>query len=344
VQKQPNTSQENFWIASIGALILCTLCGFTVRQLAIAWQQEFLAEISNGLLFLPMSVTTLWIALSLSLPPKNRWIGPIAVAMLLSASCTSRFLIAASSSLSGPANPEFVSPRVFWFAIQVAHWLCFLAVGVTITKSIQWSTGMGIWPIHGPSRKPASLSIAKIGLLVTLIALASLAYQRWFQSWSNGILAIEDPPAWYEFFPHGSKPWATGLVGGMLVPIHWLAITAILNQNYSSSLAKLTLRSIFLATWLLVAAVLQAACSKLYFWNPIMSLPSLENWIRYSIGQPYVPLAIYAPAEPPLAFYLFKALLQMAMVLIAIGWLTRLGYRIGFYSSRSKTERSEQDD
>jgi hypothetical protein len=109
-------------------------------------------------------------------------------------------------------------------------------------------------------------------------------------------------------------------------------------------LAKLTLRSIFLATWLLVAAVLQAACSKLYFWNPIMSLPSLENWIRYSIGQPYVPLAIYAPAEPPLAFYLFKALLQMAMVLIAIQWLTRLGYRIGFYSSRSKTERSEQDD
>jgi hypothetical protein len=109
-------------------------------------------------------------------------------------------------------------------------------------------------------------------------------------------------------------------------------------------LAKLTLRSIFLATWLLVAAVLQAACSKLYFWNPIMILPSLENWIQYSIGQPYVPGANYAPSEPPLAFYLFKALLQMAMVLIAIGWLTRLGYRIGFYSSRSKTERSEQDD
>jgi hypothetical protein len=342
VHKQPTASPKNFWIASLCTLILCILFGLIVRQLAIAWQQEFLAEISNGLLFLPMSVTTLWIAWNLSQPPKIRWIEPILVAMLLSVSCTSRFLIATASSLSGPSNPEFVSPRTFWFAVQVAHWLCFLVVGVTIAKSIQWFTGVGIWPTRAPSRKPASLSIAKIGLLVTLIAMASLAYQRWFQSWSNGILAIEDPPAWYEFFPHGSKPWATGLVGGLLVPIHWLAITAILNHNYSSCLAKLTLRSVYLATWMLVAAVLQGACSKLYFWNPIMIMPSLENWIRYSIGQPYVPLANYAMPEPPLAFYLFKSLLQIGLVLIAIGWITRRGYRIGFYGSRSAKADLEQ--
>ncbi len=334
VQKQPKATPKNFWFACIVALFICIFAGFIVRQLAIAWQQELLAEISNGLLFLPMSVTTLWIAWNLSQPPKNRWIGPIFVALLLSVACTCRFFIATSSSIHGPASAGFVSPKVFWFAMQVAHWICFLIVGTTIAKFIQWSSGVGIWPIHAPSRKPAALSIAKLGLAVTLIAMATLAYQRWFQSWSSGILAREESPAWYEFFPHGSQPWVAGLVGGMLVPIHWLAITAIMNQKYSSRLAKLALGSILLAAWLLAAAALQAACSKLYFRNPIMTLPSLDPWIGYSIGQPYVPWAI-APIDPPFTFYLFKALLQIGLVLIAIEWITRLGYRIGFYRSRS---------
>jgi hypothetical protein len=99
-------------------------------------------------------------------------------------------------------------------------------------------------------------------------------------------------------------------------------------------LAKLAPGSILLAAWLLAAAALQAACSKLYFRNPIMTLPSLDPWIGYSIGQPYVPWAI-APIDPPFTFYLFKALLQIGLVLIAIEWITRLGYRIGFYRSRS---------
>lgn len=334
VQKQPKATPRNFGIASFLALILCIVVGFFVRQLAIAWQQEFLAEVSNGLLFLPMSVTTLWIAWNLSQPPKNRWIGPILIAMLLSVSCTCRFLIATSSSINGPASTGFVSPRVFWFAMQAAHWVCFLLVGVTIAKFIQWAAGVGIWPIHAPSRKPATLSIAKLGLAVTLIAIATLAYQRWFQSWSSGMLAGEDSPTWYEFFPSRSQPWVTGLVGGTLVPIHWLAITAIINQKYSSKLAKLTLGSIFLAAWMLVAAVLQAACSKLYFHNLILTPPNLGAWIQYSIGQPYVPWTI-APIDPPFTFYMFKALLQICLVLIAIEWITRLGYRIGFYRSRS---------
>ncbi|MFM7516640.1 MAG: hypothetical protein ACKO3V_06840 [Pirellula sp.] len=333
MQKQPKATPRNFWLASFLALILCIVVGFFVRQLAIAWQQEFLAEVSNGLLFLPMSVTTLWIAWNLSQPPKNRWIGPILIAMLLSVSCTCRFLIATSSSINGPASTGFVSPRVFWFAMQAAHWVCFLLVGVTIAKFIQWAAGVGIWPIHAPSRKPATLSIAKLGLAVTLIAIATLAYQRWFQSWSSGILAREDSPTWYEFFPFRSQPWVTGLVGGTLVPIHWLAITAIINQKYSSKLAKLTLGSIFLAAWMLVAAVLQAACSKLYFHNLIL-LPNLDPWIQYSIGEPYVPWTI-APIDPPFTSYMFKALLQICLVLIAIEWITRLGYRIGFYRSRS---------
>lgn len=335
VQKQPKATPKNFWFACIVALFICIFAGFIVRQLAIAWQQELLAEISNGLLFLPMSVTTLWIAWNLSQPPKNRWIGPIFVALLLSVGCTCRFFIATYSSVYGPASAGFVSPKVFWFAMQVAHWICFLVVGTTIAKFIQWSSGVGIWPIHAPSRKPAALSIAKLGLAVTLIAMATLAYQRWFQSWSSGILGRGDSPAWYEFFPHGSQPWVAGLVGGMLVPIHWLAITAIMNQKYSSRLAKLALGSILLAAWLLAAAALQAACSKLYFRNPIMILPSLDPWTQYSIGQPYVPLAIYTAIDPPFTFYMFKALLQIGLVLLAIQSIASLGYRIGFYSDRS---------
>ena len=335
VRKQPKEPSKNFWIACLYALILCMLAGAMVRQFAIAWQHEVLAEISNGLLFLPLSIATLWIGWNLSPRPKNRWIGPIATALFLAACCTCRFLIAAYPSLNGPTNPGFASPKVFWFALQVAHWLCFLVVGVTISKFIQWFTGVGIWPIHAPNRKPAGLSIAKLGLAVTLSALAALAYQRWFQSWSSGILAREDSPTWYQFFPFGSKPWVTGLVGGMLVPIHWFVITEILDQDYSSRLAKITLRSIFLAAWLLIAAMLQAACSKLYFGNPIMILPNLGTWGQYSIGQPYVPLAIYAPIEPPFTYYIFRALLQIGLVLIAHRWITSLGYRIGFYRNGS---------
>jgi len=282
-----------------------------------------------------MSVTTMWMGWNLSQPPKNRWIGPIFVALLLSVACTCRFFIATYPSVYGPASAGFVAPKVFWFAMQVAHWICFLIVGTTIAKFIQWSSGVGIWPIHAPTRKPAAFSIAKLGLAVTLIAMATLAYQRWFQSWSPGILAREESPAWYEFFPYGSQPWVTGLVGGMLVPIHWLAITAIMNQNYSSRWAKLALGSILLAAWLLAAAALQAACSKLYFRNPIITLPSLEPWIRYSIGQPYVPLAIYTATDPPFTFYMFKALLQIGLVLLVIQWIASLGYRIGFDSDRS---------
>jgi hypothetical protein len=66
-----------------------------------------------------------------------------------------------------------------------------------------------------------------------------------------------------------------------------------------------------------------------------MILPNLGTWGQYSIGQPYVPLAIYGPNDPPFTFYVFKALLQIGLVLIAHRWMTSLGYRIGFNCGRS---------
>jgi hypothetical protein len=59
----------------------------------------------------------------------------------------------------------------------------------------------------------------------------------------------------------------------------------------------------------------------------------LSRWFEYSIGQPYIVAAIYVADEPPVGFYLFKALVQFCLVLVAIRWIRSFGLRIAFYPS-----------
>jgi len=333
-------SPTAFWTECFKTMAICIATGAILRQIAIYLESFLIDELSNAILFLPCTVAAIWVAWGLPTPPKNPWMTAGMVVNLLGISCICRFRIVSYPTLENATYINgYCSPISFWLALQGIHWLGFFATAAIVAKFIQWTTGVGISPTPSPPLKTQPLSINKLGLLITLCALICAAYQRWFVSLSPGIIRTEDSPNWHQFFPVGSRPWAAGLIGGLLLPVHWLAIASILTrtqdppQTGSRTLNKRFLRQGLLALWCLAAAGLQIACSKLYFSNLIIP-DGWNRWIEYSIGQPYNVAAIaYTADEPPLGFYLFKAFLQICLVLLAIEWIKKLGFRIAFYNN-----------
>ena len=349
-------SPIRFWRACFKALGCCVLAGIFLRAVANNSESQTLAEISNMVLFLPCSVAAVWAAWGLC--PRTRlpyrdWGSLAALGLFLFVACIARFAIASYPwNFQSPGVQGYSWPVTFWLGTQLVHWLGCFVVAFGVAKIIQWVFGIAVFP-YGPQPSqseyhlPGSLSVAKLCWVVTLCACAAFAYQRWFLSLAPGIVPAETSPAWFELFPVGSRPWVAGLVGGILIPIHWLAVIFIsdcsqmLNTNpdrfESPNLNRLLLRTSYLALWCLAAAVIQAISAKLYFSNLILPPTAwsepIGQWSRlmeYSIGQPYIVPAFQALEDPPLGFYLFKAALQTCLVLVSVAWLRNLGYRIGF--------------
>lgn len=361
---EPQKSDPNrkFLIASCVLAGCCILSGAAVRQLAILLESPFAAELSNAILFAPCSLATIWIAWRTNATCKPSWLGMPLIATGLILCFLARYQIAlganaGANSIAGPDVPGYCSSQSFWIAMQAAHWLVFLAAGALVAKILQWGTGIGIWSIRSASHdtEPGSLSLAKLLALTLLCAGLIAAYQRWVLAWLPDLIGTESKPTWYQFFPVGSRPWVAGLLGGLLLPIHWLAIASILILLGRNRHRNIPLCVVLLGAWCLVAACLQAVCSSLYFysmspsWIPngsgtswsANSWPSNSwsgaRWLEYSIGIPYnIPRyglgsgGSAGAEQKQFWFYCFRGLVQTCLVTLAILGLHRLGLRVGF--------------
>ena len=328
-----------------------------MRQLALALESPLAAELSNAILFAPCSLAAIWIAWRTKPTCRPSWLGAPLIAIGLILCFLARYQIAlganaGANSIAGPDVPGYCSSQSFWIAMQAAHWLVFLAAGALVAKVLQWSTGIGIWSIRSdsPDTEPGSLSLAKLLALTLLCAGLIAAYQRWVLAWLPDLISTELKPTWYQFFPVGSRPWVAGLLGGLLVPIHWLAIASILILLGRNRHRNIPLCVVLLGAWCLVAACLQVGCSSLYFYSmsPSWIIPngsgdswSGARWVEYSIGIPYN-IALYGQGPGGLAgteqkqfwFYCLRGLIQTCFVTLAILGLDRLGLRVGFYGER----------
>ena len=365
-EPQKSDSNRKFLLASCVLAGSCILSGAAVRQLAILLESPFAAELSNAILFAPCSLATIWIAWRTKATCRPSWLGMPLIAIGLILCFLARYQIAlganaGANAIAGPDVPGYCSSQSFWIAMQAAHWLVFLAAGALVAKILQWGTGIGIWSIRSASQdtKPGSLSLAKLLALTLLSAGLIAAYQRWVLAWLPDLIGTESKPTWYQFFPVGSRPWVAGLLGGLLLPIHWLAIASILILLGRNRHRNIPLCVVLLGAWCLVAACLQAVCSSLYFysmspsWIPNGSGASWPSnswsgarWVEYSIGIPYN-ISLYGQGSGGLAgteqkqfwFYCLRGLVQTCLVTLAILGLHRLGLRVGFYGDRSGESR-----
>jgi hypothetical protein len=341
-------------LASCIAAGFCILSGAAVRQLAIVLESPIAAELSNAILFAPCSLATIWIAWRTQATCKPSWLGMPLIAIGLILCFLARYQIAlggnaGANSIAGPDVPGYCSSQSFWIAMQAAHWLVFLAAGALVAKVLQWSTGIGIWSIRSvsPDTEPGSLSLAKLLALTLLCAGLIAAYQRWVLAWPP--ISTVTKPTWYQYFPVGSRPWVAGLLGGLLLPIHWFAIASILKLLGRNRHRNIPLCVVLLGAWCLVAACLQAGCSSLYFYpmSPSWILDgssaswSWARWVEYSIGLPYnIPLyglgsgGSAGTEQKQFWFYCVRGLVQTCLVTLAILGLNRLGLRVGFYGDR----------
>jgi hypothetical protein len=139
-----------------------------------------------------------------------------------------------------------------------------------------------------------------------------------------------------------------GLLGGLLLPIHWFAIASILKLLGRNRHRNIPLCVVLLGAWCLVAACLQAGCSSLYFYPMSPSWIggwSGARWVEYSVGIPYN-IQQYIPRfslgsggsagteRNQFWFYCLRGLVQTCLVTLAVLGLNRLGLRVGFYGDR----------
>ena len=366
-EPQKSDSNRKFLLASCVLAGSCILSGAAVRQLAILLESPFAAELSNAILFAPCSLAAIWIAWRTKATCRPSWLGMPLIAIGLILCFLARYHIAlgakaGANAIAGPDVPGYCSSQSFWIAMQAAHWLVFLAAGALVAKILQWGTGIGIWSIRSASQdtEPGSLSLAKLLALTLLSAGLIAAYQRWVLAWLPDLIGTESKPTWYQFFPVGSRPWVAGLLGGLLLPIQWLAIASILILLGRNRHRNIPLCVVLLGAWCLVAACLQAVCNSLYFhsMSPSWIIPngsgdgwswaswSGARWVEYSIGIPYN-ISLYGQGSGGLAgteqkqfwFYCLRGLVQTCLVTLAILGLQRLGLRVGFYGDHSGESR-----
>lgn len=193
----------------------------------------------------------------------------------------------------------------YWWQVTLLHWCLFLIAAITTSRAIQWITGFGIWP-GSNAYPPAPLTLGRMLILLVLFSIATILYQAWVRAWYPYIVIAPEspsklwselpaivspdqgsfgvagnpvsqkatypagPPTWYQWFPIDAMPWANGLIGGLLLPFHWLFLAWVL--GFAKSIQRNVRRLIIplLLAWVLVAAGLRFATTKLYFSHRIL--------------------------------------------------------------------------
>jgi hypothetical protein len=357
--------------ASILAVIVLAAA---LRTFAQSLQSEPLADLSTALLFTPCSLAAItlgwrtWAALP--------WKLLLAIALCLAVAFPARMLISLPISFSGLWSPDSFArdEAAYWWWVTLLHWLLFIGAASSVCRVIQWCTGFGLWPMSvvqqsneaGGVAQAKSLTTGRLLILVAVFACAMMLYQSWVRAWyptlfisAQSDIALQGdiapqranegsylyppgPPAWYQLFPIASMPWANGLIGGLLLPIHWMFIAWVLGFAKSNrSMWTLTIGPMLIG-WVFVAAGLRLLTTKLYFAHRMIfadyesSNGILDDWIKWTLGGPVSFLVQQAPYSPAFSHQVVQAAIQLALTMMSIIWLQWIGYRLGRYKKAAK--------
>jgi len=327
------------WIAA--SLFAVIPLAAALRSFAQSLQSEPLADLSTALLFTPCSlaaVTLGWRSWS-AFPLKSL----LGIILCLAVAFPARMLIAIPQLFSA-TNLEGYEAR-YWWQITLLHWCLFILAASTVFRVVQWLTGIGLWPTSPRERElsaaPKKLTVGRILLLLMLFSIAAWVYQALVRAWYPYLAQPEASPqamaAWYQWFPAGAMPWANGLIGGLLLPVHWLFVARAL-EFAKSDRSKLLLVSVpMLVGWVFVAGALRLVTTKLYFTHRVLFAEAesvngiLGDWIEWTLGIPVNFFVYQANPGPAFSHQVVQGAIQVLLTILSISWLQWIGYRVGRY-------------
>jgi hypothetical protein len=298
----------------LATLTVIWMAGFFMRRAAVHNENELVSQVAAMTLFAPMSVAVAWIGWRTRISWRE-----IALLVLV--------ILAAFAGWNGvmlfglPSDVLFVTLQT-----NAVHWALYLLAGAFSTRFFQWICGIGIWSRQGgegvqldePSAKP--LSLMKLFMIVALIAILLAAYRHWVLKVEPGDANFYTPfpihP--YQIFPMHTKPIVSAIVGGLLLGIHWTAISVLV--------ASKTFRLSGLVVWFTIMIAIRWGANQIYWIsnlelveNDFSSNPRLlADWIRR------------LDASTAWNQVAAEACVQLLLTLLAFAWLAWFGFRVGF--------------
>lgn len=390
-------ARQAAWQAIFGTLSLLgvLVASALLRKLAEAYESAPMADFSTALLFTPCTLAAL--TLGWRTWPSLPWKLLLGIALLLAVAFPCRMAIAVPDLWNPPKAAS--AQASYWWQVTLLHWCLFMMAAITTSRALQWITGFGIWPISQvyPSKTnpPAPLTLGRMLILLILFAVAAGLYQAWVRVWYPNIVVAPGspselwgnlpgtvspdqssfgvagnpasqkaaypvgPPTWYQWFPIDAMPWANGLIGGLLIPFHWLFLAWVL--GFAKSIHRNVRRLIIpsLLAWVLVAAGLRIATTKLYFnhrimWGADIAISTewaggeqdwfgrtihsvrvwLYSWIDLTLGIPWGVLGSQQNWDTrAISYQVMQGAIQVGLTILSIYWLRALGYRVGPYET-----------
>lgn len=290
------------------------LAGFLMRRTAVSSENEMISQIAAMTLFAPMSVAVAWIGWRTRTNCKEF----VLLALVI---------LAAFAGWNGVML--FGLPREVLFAAlqtNAVHWTLYLLAGAFSTRFFQWICGIGIWsrqPGEGvqlaePSAKP--LSLMKLFMIVALIAILLAAYRHWVRNVVPGDANFYTPfPIHlYQIFPMHTKPIVSAIVGGLVLGIHWSAISVLV--------ASKTFRLSGLVVWFTIMIAIRWGSNQIYW---ISNLELVENGFS---SNPLLLADWIRRLDASTAWnqVAAEACIQLLLTLLAFAWLAWFGFRVGF--------------
>ena len=327
------------WIAA--SLVAVVLLAAALRSTAQSLQSEPLADLSTALLFTPCSlaaVTLGWRTWS-AFP----WISLLGIILCLAVAFPSRMLIAVPQLFSA-TNLDGFEAR-YWWQITLLHWCLFILAASIVFRVVQWLTGIGLWPTSPRERElrtaPKKLTVGRILLLLMLFSIAAWVYQALVRAWypylAQSAVSPQAMAAWYQWFPVGAMPWANGLIGGLLLPIHWWVIARALEFAKSDRPKVPVVGVMMLIGWVFVAGGLRLVTTKLYFTHRVLFAEAenangiIGDWIEWTLGIPVNFFVYQANHGPAFSHQVVQGAIQVVLTILSITWLQWIGYRVGRY-------------
>lgn len=295
--------------AGFATCVIVVATGIVLRQTAVAYESELVIRLAGMVLFAPVTVLTLWLAWRTRITQGSLvWIAVTLAAM---------FAIWNSIMLQGLSIGSWNRA----ITLNLLHWILYVVVGAMVGRWVQWCTGIGIWSTRGQvemphdvEAAPARLTVGKLLAMTTLIAGILLLYRNWLVSSPSA------PVVWYTWFPVEFKPWVSGGVGGMLLGVQALIVAIVLQAG--------SWRTAGLILWIAIAAAIRWGTNQLYWGGDsprhLMPMPlQPEGELRF--------LNTTTPLWSAEGWvWLVEAGLQTGLLVAALVWLARYGYRVGW--------------
>ena len=289
---------------------------------------QYLSQLAGMTLFHPASMIVIWLG----------WKTGLRVVDLLSAAIVAILSFGVWNAIMLPGLRSDLLERTL--VSNAIHWGLFLIVGVASARYVQWGATIGIWAEKKKARgvtqmAPARLSLRKLFLLTAIAAVFAVAYKSLVLQPSR----VSVRTTWISFFPLQTKPIISAILGGALVPIHWLVIFAILkSQSFRLAGLILLIPCLMFLRWFIGAI----------YWDSPLAFPGSDTldfgavleldtrrYASYELAfsQPYP-----APVQLSVGWsvYAVEAVAQLSFILLAIQWFRLVGYRVTYWRPISK--------